>query len=333
MCNTIACHSSATDNQTVFMRFVARLKKVFNPYCVGFMMIYVGNYFLAAKLKLYNTDETLAIFIVIGVAFSAISYYLTRKSTPITMRAGCRKNEIYVLGALLVFVSITLIFGSNTLFPTPAQPGQTSEAATLTGKVLIFVIIPFLVYHRLFRFKPSDFGLTTNWKSVFTGRNLVVFLVISLLFVLLNYYGGSGARPIREGHYAMSQLLTAAPLLFVWLLIEVGLVEEFFFRGLLQNRLAVFLKSDIGAICITALLFGIIHAPGMYFRGAGVVEGLGSSPPFLTVISYCIAVQAVPGLFLGIIWSKTRNLWLLMAIHAMIDLLPSLPEFIGIWNI
>ncbi len=315
------------------MHFVARLKKGFNPYCAGFMLIYSGNLLLAGGLKLYNTGEALTVFFIIGVLFSVLSYYLTRKSTPITMQAGYRKNEIYVLGALLIFVSTSLMFGNNILLPSLAQPGQASEAAALIRKILIFVIIPFWVYHRFFRFNPSDFGLSTDWHSVFTGRNLLIFLVISSMFVLLNYFAGNGAKPIRDGLFSSIQLLTAAPLLFLWLFIEVGLVEEFFFRGMLQNRLSVFLKSDAGAICITALLFGIVHAPGMYFRGAAIIEGLGNSPSFLTVISYCIAIQAVPGLFLGIIWSKTRNLWLLMAIHAMIDLVPSLPEFIEIWNI
>lgn len=38
-------------------------------------------------------------------------------------------------------------------------------------------------------------------------------------------------------------------------------------------------------------------------------------------------------LFLGILWERTRNLWLLMAIHAMFDLLPGLSEFIKVWGI
>ena len=312
--------------------FVAGLKKGFNPYVVGFMAIYFGNLLLAAKLNLFDTGEVLSVFFIIGVVFSVVSYYLTKNSTPITERSGYRKNEIYVLAGLLIFVSITLIFGNNIIFTGSANPGKTKEAATLLRKVLIFVVIPFIIYRQLFRFGLTDFGLSTRWKLVFTGRNLLIFIVISSMFVLLNYFAGNGAKPIREGLFSTTQLLTAAPLLFLWLIIEVGLVEEFFFRGMLQNRLAVFLKSEVGAICITALAFGIVHAPGMYFRGAGVIEGLGSSPSFFIVISYCIAIQAVPGLFLGIIWSKTRNLWLLMAIHAMIDLVPSLPEFIEIWN-
>lgn len=315
------------------MRYAAQLKKGFNPYFIGFITIYFGNLILANKLKLYNTDEVLTIFFVVGLLISVVTFLLAKKSKPITAIVGVCKNEIYFLTGLQIFISIILIFGNRIFFATGADGGIATELITISRKVLMFVVIPFMIYRLVYKFKLSDFGLSTQWKLVFTARNLMIFVVISSMFLLLNYFGGNGARPIREGFYSTKQLVIAAPLLFLWLFIEVGLVEEFFFRGMLQNRLSVFLKSEIGAICMTSLIFGLVHAPGMYFRGAGVIEGLGDSPSIFTVISYCIAIQSVPGFFLGIIWSKTKNLWLLMAIHAMIDLVPSLPEFIDIWHI
>ncbi len=315
------------------MLFVANLKKGLNLYFIGFIAIYVGNLLLANAFKLFNTHEVLAVFFIVGLLFSGVSFFLSKNSSPIIANVHGQKHEIYVLFALQIFISIALIFGNTIIFSNYPDLSRAKEIITLVRKVLIFVVIPFLVYRQLFGFKPADFGLSTDWKLVFTKRNLLIFAVISSLFVLLNYFGGNGARPLREGSYSTAQLLIAAPLLFLWLFVEVGLVEEFFFRGMLQNRLSVFLRSNIGAICITSLVFGIVHAPGMYFRGAGVSEGLGSSPSFLTVMGYCIAIQAVPGFFLGIIWSKTRNLWLLMGIHAMIDLVPSLPAFIETWHI
>jgi membrane protease YdiL (CAAX protease family) len=151
--------------------------------------------------------------------------------------------------------------------------------------------------------------------------------------ISFNYFAGSGAKPIREGLFTTTQIFKAIPLLAIWLFIEVGLVEEFFFRGLLQNRLGVILRSKAGAICISALIFGLVHAPGMYLRQAGVHDGLGAEPSLLNSIVYCIAIQSVPGLFLGVLWERTRNLWLLMAIHAMFDLMPGLAEFITTWGI
>ena len=54
----------------------------------------------------------------------------------------------------------------------------------------------------------------------------------------------------------MLQLLTGLPLCFVYLIFDAGLIEEFFFRGLLQSRLSVLLKSSIAGIVSTAVILG-----------------------------------------------------------------------------
>ncbi|MGZ8550098.1 MAG: CPBP family glutamic-type intramembrane protease [Chitinophagaceae bacterium] len=45
-----------------------------------------------------------------------------------------------------------------------------------------------------------------------------------------------------------------------------------------------------------------------------------------------MAYMSVAGIFLGIVWQRTKNLWLVMAIHAMLDLLPNAGEFIRTWG-
>ncbi|GAB4336125.1 MAG: hypothetical protein OHK0038_14250 [Flammeovirgaceae bacterium] len=149
---------------------------------------------------------------------------------------------------------------------------------------------------------------------------------MAFLFLCLQWFAGKAAAPLREGEYSAIQLLIGLPLAFIYLFIEVGLVEEFFFRALIQERLSVFLKSNWWGLVFASILFGIAHAPGMYFRGAGAVEGLGTNPSFLVCIGYCIAVQSTASLPFAILWIKTRNLWLLMAIHASVDLLSNYPS-------
>ena len=203
---------------------------------------------------------------------------------------------------------------------------------TLFRKLTTFVLIPYLIYRYLFRFSLSDFGLSFKWSKVFSRQSVLIFIIMSSAALALNYFGGSGAKPIRDGLFSPGQLLLALPLLFAWEFLEVGLVEEFFFRGLFQNRLTALLKSNWAGICISSLIFGLVHAPGMYLRGAGAIEGLGEAPTLLACIGYCIAVQSAAGFFFAILWSRTRNLWLLMAIHAMTDLLPHTARFIRDWG-
>jgi membrane protease YdiL (CAAX protease family) len=309
------------------------IKRLLNPYLIGYILIYAFNVILAGTLGTFNTNEVLGIFIIVGIGFSLIAWLVSRHAEPLITDKPLSQMEFYILVLLPVYISILLIPGNTLLFYTTNQAGIATEIITLCRKVLTFVLIPFFVYRLFFKFKPKDFGLSTKWRNVFNKKHVIIFIVMSLVVLALNYFGGRGAKPIREGMFSVTQLLVSIPLAFIWLFIEVGLVEEFFFRALLQNRLSLLLRSNIGAISITALIFGLVHAPGMYFRNAGAIEGLGSSPSLIACIGYCIAVQSVPGFFFGIIWSKTKNLWLLMGIHAAMDLLPHLPEFIKLWGI
>jgi uncharacterized protein len=59
----------------------------------------------------------------------------------------------------------------------------------------------------------------------------------------------------------------------------------------------------------------LAHAPGFYLRGGGTLDNLGQHPSLFLSIGYSIVILSVLGFFLGIIWNKTKNLWLVMAIH------------------
>jgi membrane protease YdiL (CAAX protease family) len=111
------------------------------------------------------------------------------------------------------------------------------------------------------------------------------------------------------------------------------LVEEFFFRTILQTRLSAYFKSEIAGIVFMAIIFGLAHAPGIIFRGAGEVEKLGASPSVLESIAYTIVIMSAAGIFFGIIWARTKNLFAVMIIHAATDLFPHIKDFIETWGI
>jgi membrane protease YdiL (CAAX protease family) len=60
-------------------------------------------------------------------------------------------------------------------------------------------------------------------------------------------------------------LLIGLPLCFIWLFVEAGLVEEFFFRALIQSHLAAAFKSEVSGTVLMSLIFGLAHAPGFIF--------------------------------------------------------------------
>jgi len=308
-----------------------------NPFVAGYFIVYALNLWLASTIEGFPLEEAISIMVVVGVGFSLIAHFVSRKAQPLDEAKSSQPNERWVLGALVAYIALIIIPGNKSItWLLPAswlEEETTVEVITLVRKMLTLVVIPFVVYRLLFKFSARDFGMSPDLRKALTGKHLTIFLVMAFALAIFNYYAGSGARPLREGLASATQLLLGIPLLFLWDYLEVGLGEEFFFRGLLQNRLAVLLRNPWGAVFVSALIFGLVHAPGMYLRGAGVIEGIGGAPSLLTCICYCIAVQSVPGIFFGILWMRTRNLWILMGIHAVTDLVPHLYGFILTWGI
>lgn len=92
--------------------------------------------------------------------------------------------------------------------------------------------------------------------------------------------------------------------------VGVGIIEELYLRGLLQNVLERWLgrrkHAALYAVLITSLLFGLGHIPG----------SLGQ--PVLTVVCKT-AWAAALGIYFGAVYIRTRNLAAVMLLHALID--------------
>jgi membrane protease YdiL (CAAX protease family) len=152
---------------------------------------------------------------------------------------------------------------------------------------------------------------------------MLVIVGMSLVLVVFQSVAGRGLRDIAEAHVPGETLLLGMPLVFLWLVLEVGVVEEFFFRVLLQSRLSAALRSELGGIVLMSLIFGLVHAPGLYLRTSVTQEGLAAHPSFLMAVGYSIVITSVAGFFLGVLWARTRNFLVLILVHAATDLLPN----------
>lgn len=301
-------------------------------FLIAFVIVYLLNLLIGKNLGIKATNEVVPLIIIFGFLFPSLAWFLTKRYPINHIEKTTQHRENYVIAALLVYIGVCIVLGNRIFFLNDLQ-GISNEIVTFMRKVITFFGIPFLIYKLLYSFSLRDFGLTFKRNFAFHYKAILIWLVFSSLLLAINYFAGNAAKPLRDGSFTSSQILISLPLLFIWLFIEVGLVEEFFFRALLQNRLTVIFRSTTGAILTSALIFGLVHAPGMYLRHAGINDGLGSDPTLINSMVYCIVIQSIPGLFLGILWARTKNLWLLMGIHAMFDLLPGLPEFITVWGI
>ena len=279
------------------------------------------------------TDSLFVLFII-GICFSSVAW-LSTKNISMPLHKPVFKNEAWLLFVLIVWIICYITFGGgliNIIFPKAWLDNPQSAAILLfIKKLFCFVLIPFALYN-LKGFTLKDFGLK-NMEVKFPGKETtLIFLLLSVTIFLFQYFLSNGSKPLRSGEFNPLQLLIGMPLCFVYLILDTGLIEEFFFRGLLQSRLSMLFKSSVGGIVCTAIIFGLVHAPGLYLRGAES-EGIQEQMPFLFWVAYTIVYMSIAGIFLGIVYSKTKNLWLVMAIHAMFDLIPNFSEFMKTWHL
>lgn len=285
----------------------------------------------------FGHEDAIAELIIFGLAFPLLAWVTTLRAQPLAVTARRSAAEMWLLFACLIVVSLYLVWGaalSELFIPLNwlASP-RIKFFIVFARKLIVFVAVPFLLFRVIFGYRRRDFGLQFAGLRALAGNHLPVVLGLSAAILLFQYFLGGGAAPLRRGEFQASQLAIGLPLCFAWLFIEAGLVEEFFFRALLQTRLAAWFKSEVSGVALMALLFGLAHAPGFILRHAGLEEAIGANPSPADSIAYAIVVLSVGGIFFGIVWARTKNLFAVMFIHAATDLLPNLKEFVQIWGI
>ena len=313
------------------------LTLLLNRYIIAFTAVYAILLVLLVQVEDYPIGNILAILVILGLLFTSVAYLLSKNAQPVFLDRIAQKHEAYIIGGFIIYLIVfltyyktLLISGDNSLFNTSES---LEEIIVGFAKVIFLVIIPISIYKFIYGFSLKDWGISHPFKSYLSRRSFLIFVVFLFIIIPFQYFAGNGAKPVREGIFSVSQLLISIPISYIWLILVVGIVEEFYFRAFLQSRLSVILKSDVGGVIISAVIFGLAHAPGLYLRGSGQIANIGLEPSLLLSIGYSFLVLSVAGFFLSVIWLKTKNFWLIVAIHALVDLLPGLPEFITIFAI
>ncbi|HYA22856.1 MAG TPA: CPBP family intramembrane glutamic endopeptidase [Terriglobales bacterium] len=296
----------------------------------GYLLAYTGIYAITLwrlhRVEHFDVSEPLLVLAIVGIGFSGLAWWFTRRVDPLPLTIQGPRRETALLACYLIGIAAFIAWGFNAI-----ELGVASERlrslVLLASKLVVFVFLPLVLLHQFWGYSFRDFlvispELRQHWKPA---------LWMSLVMVIFQLVFGRGLSEIRHAGPPAWALIIGIPVCFIWLLIEVGLVEEFFFRALLQSRLSAWLHSEAGGIVLASLLFGLAHAPGLYYRTARTLEAVGPHPSWLMAVGYSIVVISVPGLFMGVLWSRTRNLLLLMTVHAAGDLVPQLAPMIRTW--
>ena len=299
------------------------------------LLLYCGAFAILLGNKSFDAAGAVVVLIVFGIVLPFFAWITTRPAIPLSISIQSGAPELIVLIAYVVAVSLYLIGGPQWIdqhLPSAWTDSQQIKfVITLAKKLFVFVAIPFAIFRFCFGYRVRDFGVQREGLRALRGSHLLVVLAVGGAFLAFQYFVSGGGAAFRREHFSTFQLLLGLPLCFIWLLLEVGLVEEFFFRSLVQSQLAAAFKSEVSGIVLMSLIFGLAHAPGFIFRHAGELEGLGPHPSAVDAVAYSIVVLAVSGIVFGVIWARTKNLVALMLVHAAGDLLPNFGSFVRTW--
>jgi membrane protease YdiL (CAAX protease family) len=284
----------------------------------GYLALYAAMLLAMHRAGNFDVSESLLVLTILGFGFSLAAWLLTLRVKPLeySIKEPAREFAAVIacLALLTVFITWGLGFLRTDILTEPAR-----SIAILAAKLIVAVVIPAIIMRALFGYSFRELA-----PMAAPMRHVLVALGMSGLLLAFQAVLGRGLRDIASAHLPASTLGFGFPLVFLWLALEAGVVEEFFFRVLLQSRLSALVKSELGGIVLMSLIFGLAHAPGLYLRTGLTQEGLPPHPSLLMAVGYSIVIVSVAGFFLGVLWARTRNFALVVVVHAMGDLLPNL---------
>jgi CAAX protease family protein len=280
-----------------------------------------------AYLGIKGADWTLpAISLaVFGAALPALSIALTRQAAPPPIAVRRPTLELTALLCFLVLYAVLFLGWGMSAMRAAVPAGREQDLLMLVVKLVVHVGVPAILLAVLGARVAPLFGGSIG-RPGFWPPLLVLGAIILALMCLVS----PAVSEIAALHASAATLVWAAPAAFIWLALEAGLCEEFLFRAVLQTRLAAVLKTEAGAVVTGALLFALAHVPGLYLRGHPGVDGYSTDP--VQVIAFTVALLSPIALLFGTLWARTRSLLLIVLLHAAVDVLPNLAEFIRTWT-
>ena len=185
--------------------------------------------------------------------------------------------------------------------------GVEQRLAETIGRLISSMGI-LILYNQILDIKSFGIKKEGFCKGIIIGGFLFIVTLVNFLLLLSEF---SEYPVIIPSFY-----------LIVIVIIEqicIGIFEEFLFRGLILNILLEKmknnqLKSKITAILISSVLFGLIHFLNL-FDNPNTINA--------SIVEVCFATFT--GIFLGALYLRTKNIWVVVFYHALVDLFSDLP--------
>lgn len=147
-------------------------------------------------------------------------------------------------------------------------------------------------------------------------RGVIVVAVLGLAFALFLTWGNPDRKVVDVG-VARIGLATGLALIG-------STSEELIFRVMLLSYLATALRSSFSALVVSSFVFGVIHIP---FE----LDWSNLPPMWDPTLTVRPLFRTAIGVFLGVIWIRTRSLLISGGVHTAINLTPVLAKYSTVW--
>lgn len=216
-------------------------------------------------------------------------------------RAGA--ESVLLVACLVVFIVANLALGRD------ADPDSPAALLYPASKLLLFLAVPWIALRLLRPTPPASPSLRriATLPGAWWRWGGVVAVAVTLY--LANFTPLAPPSPTAESLPPIEVLVVSMLITFL----TASVLEEVFFRVWLQTRLEHVVGPWAG-IVVSSLLFGVMHVASHHALG---------SPPL--ILAQVIAVQGVSGLLYGYLWSRYRNVWLIIALHTGVNSIALLP--------
>ena len=163
--------------------------------------------------------------------------------------------------------------------------------------IFLFFYAHFAEKQDLLLKKPERRRIGFYFLSVVCIYGAILLSGILLMLILKSL----GYSMNQQGDYLknMAGILRAHPVLLLFTCATAGITEEIIFRGYLQQRIELILKSPVAGIVISSVIFGLAHS-------------------FYGTIQQ-VAIPFAIGIIFSIYYFKYKNIYVLMVFHFLFD--------------
>ncbi|MBB3728966.1 CPBP family intramembrane glutamic endopeptidase [Nonomuraea dietziae] len=186
-----------------------------------------------------------------------------------------------LVAAALVFPLAVLLVGRGLLYPVV--------------KVAILLVVPLVGFRLLRKGGPAARSMPAPVTWLAPLPAVLTWFLLAEVSPLSPPLTQQLPDPVTLAVGSLITLLTASVL------------EEIFYRGWLQTRLEALYGTWPG-ILVTSLLFAAMHVS--HIRPDAIGIGLAS----------VVAAQGLFGLMQGCLWARYRNIWVIILIHVVVNL-------------